>query len=726
MRDGFLDDPSKPIPTPALPLKGREEREKRRLNMNQTLLVELHTEELPPKALARLGEAFASGIFNALKSRDFVEADSVATAFATPRRLAVSISKVRATSPDKSIREKVLPVAVALDKEGNPTAPLTKKLAALGFPDLKVSDLERASDGKADSFYHTYTAPGSALHNGLQAALEETLPKLPIPKVMSYQRPDGSTVQFVRPAHKLVALHGSEVVPIAILGLSAGRTTLGHRFLSQGELAISNANAYAETLEVQGKVIASVTARKEKIRAALIDKAGRDKVLMPESLLDEVTALVEWPVVYECRFEESFLSVPQECLILTMQTNQKYFALTDEGNRLRSRFLIVSNLETADPQHIIGGNERVVRPRLSDAKFFFEQDKKKKLADRIPGLANVVYHNKLGTQGQRTERVKTLAGRIANALNVDVTLAERGALLAKADLLTDMVGEFPELQGIMGTYYARHDGEPEEVALAASEHYQPRFAGDALPSTQTGTVVALADKLETLVGIWGIGLQPTGEKDPFALRRHALGVLRMLVEKRLSLSMRALLQDAAQLFAGNANFKDSTDDIIAFMFDRLRGLLRERGYTPNEIEAVVAQNPDNLDNIIERLDAVHAFATLAEAESLAAANKRIANILKKSEGATGTVQKGLLREIAEEGLYDAMLLLKPKVDAAFAQGDFTGTLKALAHLRDNVDAFFNDVMVMAEDLQLRNNRIALLSDLHGMMNQVADISKLAA
>ena len=694
--------------------------------MNQTLLVELHTEELPPKALARLGDAFAVGIFNALKSRDFVETDSAATAFATPRRLAVSISKVRATSPDKSIREKVLPVAVALDKEGNPTAPLAKKLAALGFPDLKVGDLERASDGKADSFYYTYTAPGSALHNGLQAALEETLTKLPIPKVMGYQRPDGSTVQFVRPAHKLVALHGNEVVPVAILGLSAGRTTFGHRFLSQEELAIPNANAYVETLEVQGKVITSVSARKEKIRAALLDKADRDKVLMPESLLDEVTALVEWPVVYECRFEESFLSVPQECLILTMQTNQKYFALTDEGNRLRSRFLIVSNLEAADPQHIIGGNERVVRPRLSDAKFFFEQDKKKKLADRIPGLANVVYHNKLGTQGQRTERVKALAGRIANALNADVTLAERGALLAKADLLTDMVGEFPELQGIMGTYYARHDGEPEEVALAASEHYQPRFAGDALPSTRTGTVVALADKLETLVGIWGIGLQPTGEKDPFALRRHALGVLRMLVEKRLPLSVRTLLQDATQLFAGNANFKESTDDIIAFMFDRLRGLLRERGYTPNEIEAVVAQNPDKLDNIVERLDAVHAFAGLPEAESLAAANKRIANILKKSEGATGTVQKSLLKEIAEEGLYDAMLLLKPKVDTAFAQGNFTGTLKALAHLRDNVDAFFNDVMVMAEDLQLRNNRIALLSDLHGMMNQVADISKLAA
>ncbi|HJV76285.1 MAG TPA: glycine--tRNA ligase subunit beta [Noviherbaspirillum sp.] len=694
--------------------------------MNQTLLVELLTEELPPKALAKLGEAFATGIFNGLKSRDFIEADSVATAYATPRRLAVSITKVRAMSPDKSIREKVLPVSVALDKEGNPTAPLAKKLAALGFPDLKVNDLERAADGKADSFFYTYTAHGSALHGGLQAALEDALAKLPIPKLMSYQRPDGSTVQFVRPAHKLIALHGSEVVPIAILGLSAGRATLGHRFLSQQELAIANADTYATTLEVQGKVVPAVVARKERIRAALLEKAGHDKVLMPESLLDEVTALVEWPVVYECKFEETFLSVPQECLILTMQTNQKYFALTNAHGRLRSRFLIVSNLETADPQHIIGGNERVVRPRLSDAKFFFEQDKKKKLADRLPGLANVVYHNKLGTQAQRTERVKSLSGKIAGSLNADAALAERGAVLAKLDLLTDMVGEFPELQGIMGTYYARHDGEHEEVALAASEHYQPRFAGDALPTTQTGTVVALADKLETLVGIWGIGLQPTGDKDPFALRRHALGVLRMLVEKRLPLSLNGLLQDAAQLFFGNANFKDSTAEVAAFMFDRLRGLLRERGYSPNEIEAVVAQNPDRLDNIIERLDAVKAFAALPEAESLAAANKRITNILKKTEVATASVHMSLLKEAAEEGLYSAMERLKPQVDAAFASGDFTGTLKTLAHLRDNVDAFFNDVMVMAEDEQLRNNRLALLSDLHGMMNRVADISKLAA
>jgi len=694
--------------------------------MTQTLLVELLTEELPPKALAKLGDAFANGILHGLTSRDFVEADAVATAYATPRRLAVTVTGVRATSPDKSIREKVLPVSVALDKDGNPAAPLAKKLAALGFPDLKVSDLERASDGKAESFFYTYTAPGSTLQNGLQAALEETLAKLPIPKLMSYQRPDGTTVQFVRPAHKLIALHGADIVPITALGLSAGRTTLGHRFLSQGELTIADAASYATTLQEKGKTIPSVSARKERIRNELLAKAGSDKVLMPESLIDEVTALVEWPVVYACQFEDTFLSVPQECLILTMQTNQKYFALTDAAGKLRSRFLIVSNLETSDPQHIIGGNERVVRPRLSDAKFFFEQDKKKKLADRLPGLANVVYHNKLGTQAQRTERVKTLAGRIAAMLQADVALAERGALLAKADLLTDMVGEFPELQGIMGTYYARHDGEPDEVALAASEHYQPRFAGDALPSTMTGTVVALADKLETLVGIWGIGLQPTGDKDPFALRRHALGVLRMLVEKRLPLSLNALLQDAAQLFAGNANFKDPTADVAAFMLDRLRGLLRERGYAQNEIEAVVAQHPDRLDNIIERLDAVKAFAALPEAESLAAANKRITNILKKTEGPTKGVQKGLLKELAEEGLYSAMSLLKPQVDDAFAKGDFTGTLKSLAQLRNNVDAFFNDVMVMAEDEQLRNNRLALLSDLHGIMNQVADISKLAA
>jgi glycyl-tRNA synthetase beta chain len=706
--------------------------------MNQTLLVELVTEELPPKALSRLGEAFAAGIFTGLQSRGYLEADSAATAYATPRRLAVSITNVRAASPDKAIREKVLPVSVGLDAEGRPAAPLVKKLAALaaatGAAVITPDQLERAQDGKAESFFYTYTAKGSPLAAGLQAALEDAVAKLPIPKLMSYQRQfghaAGQTVHFVRPAHYLVALFGGEVVPLAILGLDAGRTTLGHRFLSQGALQIAAPEAYVETLAAQGRVIAGFNDRKEKIRAALLDKAGADQVLMPDSLLDEVTALVEWPVVYECKFEDEFLAVPQECLILTMQTNQKYFALTDAAGRLRSRFLIVSNLETAYPEHIIGGNERVVRPRLSDAKFFFEQDKKKKLAERVPQLANVVYHNKLGNQLQRTERVQALAGGIAGMLKGDVALAERGALLAKADLLTDMVGEFPELQGIMGTYYARHDGEPEEVALAASEHYQPRFAGDALPASATGTAVALADKLETLVGIWGIGLQPTGDKDPFALRRHALGVLRMLVEKRLPLSLGALLDAAVALFAGNPNFKDPRAEVQAFFYDRLRGLLRERGFAQNEVEAVVAQQPEVLDNIVERLEAVKAFAALPEAEALAAANKRITNILKKIEGVPidghGAVHNGLLREVAEQGLHSAMQLSRPQVQAAYEKGDFAGALKALAQLRQNVDAFFNDVMVNAEDEQLRKNRQALLAELHAMLNQVADISKLAA
>lgn len=694
--------------------------------MNQTLLVELFTEELPPKALAKLGEAFAAGIVNGLKSRDFLAADSVATSYASPRRLAVSITRVRATSPDKQIREKVLPVSVAMDAAGQPTAPLAKKLAAMGFADLQISDLERAADGKADSFFYTYTAAGSALAPALQTAIEESISKLPIPKVMSYQRPDGDTVHFVRPVHKIIALHGADIIPLSLLGLSSDRITKGHRFLSAGEVSIAHADDYAAALKTEGKVIASVSERKEQIRTALLAKAGNDLVLMPESLLDEVTALVEWPVVYECHFEEEFLAVPQECLILTMQTNQKYFALTDANGKLRSRFLIVSNLETATPEHIIQGNERVVRPRLSDAKFFFEQDKKKTLGSRLPLLANVVYHNKLGSQAERTERVKTLAGKIAAALHSDVALAERAALLAKTDLLTDMVGEFPELQGIMGTYYALYDGEHADVAAAASEHYQPRFSGDALPASATGTAVALADKLETLVGIWGIGLQPTGDRDPFALRRHALGILRMLVEKRLPLSLSALLADAVALFAGNSQFKDPSADVLNFLFDRLRGQLRERGFAQNEVEAVVAQNPDTLDNIVERLQAVQAFAALPESVSLAAANKRITNILKKAEGTPGAVNAALLQEAAEQALAKAMADVKPQVDAAFAKGDFTAALKTLAALRAEVDSFFNDVMVNAEDPALRNNRLALLSSLHGMLNQVADISKLAA
>ncbi|MFB9126770.1 glycine--tRNA ligase subunit beta [Paraburkholderia dipogonis] len=692
-----------------------------------TLLVELLTEELPPKALARLGDAFAEGIAQRLAARDLVEGELSFERFATPRRLAVTIKNVRAVAPEKHVREKVLPVSVALDKDGQPTAPLAKKLAALGFPDFSVNDLDRAQDGKAEAFFLRYAAPGATLADGLQAALDETLGKLPIPKVMTYQRPDGTNVQFVRPAQRLTALHGEQVVPVSALGIDADDTTLGHRFLSEGFVQIQHADTYAETLLHKGHVVANFADRKETIRTHLLAQADGDQVVMPESLLDEVTSLVEWPVVYACRFEDEFLQVPQECLILTMQTNQKYFALTDANGKLRSRFLIVSNIETSTPGDIVEGNERVVRPRLADAKFFFEQDKKKPLADRVPLLANVVYHNKLGSALQRVERVEALAGAIAELIGADVALAKRAARLAKADLITDMVGEFPELQGTMGTYYARHDGEPEEVALACSEHYQPRFSGDALPTTRTGTVVALADKLETLVGIWGIGLQPTGEKDPFALRRHALGVLRILVEKQLPVDFVELLRAAYAQFAAVPNVADSTQAIYEFGMDRLRGLLRERGYAAGEIDAVLALNPTRLDDIVARLDAVREFAALPEAASLAAANKRISNILKKSEGAAiGGVQVALLTEAAEKALYAQLEQVAPRVQSQLAAHDYTGALTALAALREPVDTFFNDVMVNAEDPALRANRLALLGALHQQMNCVADISRLAA
>ncbi|REG61041.1 glycyl-tRNA synthetase beta chain [Paraburkholderia sp. BL6669N2] len=692
-----------------------------------TLLVELLTEELPPKALARLGDAFAEGIAQRLAARDLVEGELSFERYATPRRLAVTIKNVRAVAPEKHVREKVLPVSVALDKDGQPTAPLAKKLAALGFPDFSVSDLERAQDGKAEAFFLRYAAPGATLADGLQSALDETLTKLPIPKFMTYQRPDGTNVQFVRPAHRLTALHGEQVVPVSALGIDADDTTLGHRFLSEGFVQIQHADSYAETLLHKGHVVANFADRKETIRTQLLAQADGDQVVMPESLLDEVTSLVEWPVVYACRFEDEFLQVPQECLILTMQTNQKYFALTDANGKLRSRFLIVSNIETSTPGDIVEGNERVVRPRLADAKFFFEQDKKKPLADRVPLLANVVYHNKLGSALQRVERVEALAGAIAELIGADVALAKRAARLAKADLITDMVGEFPELQGTMGTYYARHDGEPEEVALACSEHYQPRFSGDALPTTATGTVVALADKLETLVGIWGIGLQPTGEKDPFALRRHALGVLRILVEKQLPVDLVELLRTAYAQFAAVPNVADSTQAIYEFSMDRLRGLLRERGYAPGEIDAVLALNPTRLDDIVARLNAVREFAALPEAASLAAANKRISNILKKSEGAaTGGVQVTLLVEAAEKALHAQLEQVAPRVQSQLAARDYTGALTALAALREPVDTFFNDVMVNAEDPALRANRLALLGALHQQMNCVADISRLAA
>jgi len=694
-----------------------------------SLLVELNTEELPPKALQPLSAAFGAGIDKGLRTRGFLAAESRATAFGAPRRLAVHVTRVAARSPDAPFRQKLVPVAIGLDAQGNATPALLKKLAALGAK-VDARQLAREHDGKQDVLVYAGVKPGVALADGLQQALDEAIAALPIPKVMNYQLANGTTtVQFVRPAHRLVALHGEAVVPVRALGLAAGRETFGHRFHSTGPIAIASADSYAAQLEREGRVIASFEARRARI-AELVTEAARRldaQPLMPDALLDEVTALVEWPVVYASEFEAEFLAVPPECLILTMQQHQKYFALRDASGRLMNRFLLVSHLEAADGgAAIIAGNARVVRARLADAKFFFEQDRKRTLESRLPLLASVIYHAKLGSQLERVERLTGIAVEIAKMLGVDRTHVERAARLAKADLRTDMVGEFPELQGLMGRYYAQHDGEPADVATAIEEHYRPRFADDALPFTPVGLCVALADKLEALMGLFGIGEKPTGDRDPFALRRHAIGVLRMLVEKRLPLAIDVLLATATQSFNGMKSFKPATAEIVAFLYDRLRGLLREQGYSANEVESVVAPGPRRLDDIVDRLAAVRAFMQLPEAESLAAANKRIGNILKNSAGAAASVDPALLFEPAEKALAAAFAEAAPRAQRHFDAGNFAEALRALAPLKRPVDQFFDDVMVNVDDEKLRANRLALLAQLRAQMNRVADLALLAA
>ena len=697
----------------------------------QTLLVELLTEELPPKALARLGTAFADAITTGLRSAKFLSNESVSSAFATPRRLAVTITQVAARAPDALERLKILPVSVAYDAQGEPTPALIKKLAAIGKPHARTEDFERAPDGKTESLFYNYVAPGGELSAGLRSVLQQAVDKLPIPKVMTYQRPDGSDQKFVRPAHRLVALHGADVVPVSVLGLDAGRVTEGHRFQGQRTIELKHADEYASTLAATGRVIAGFAERQARIERQLQARAAElDADLQPDAvytaLLDEVTALTENPAVYVGEFEREFLEVPQECLILTMRTNQKYFPLFDRGGKLRRQFLIVSNLQLDDPQWVIQGNERVVRPRLADAKFFFDQDRKSRLADRVARLANVVYHNKLGTQLQRVERLQKLAAQIAKLVGSDPGQAQHAAALAKADLLTDMVGEFPELQGIMGRYYALHDGEPAEVADAIEQHYRPKFAGDSLPEGPTAICVALADKLDTLAGIYGIGLVPTGDKDAFGLRRHALGVLRILIEHQLPIELTVLLQLAADRFPATMLSGSVAADLHGFMLERLRGLLREQGYTANEVEAVLSHAPTRIDLVPARLAAVREFSALPESAALAAANKRIRNILKKADALGTGVDPSLFADAAERSLHDALVAAEPQVHAALAAGRYTAALKALAGLRGAVDAFFEQVLVNADDLKLRANRLALLNRLGILMNQVADISKLAS
>ena len=693
-----------------------------------SLLVELQTEELPPKALKKLSAAFSDGVASHLKAAHFMTDESTVKSFGAPRRMAVLITNVLAKSPDEAFRQKLVPVKVGIGADGEATPALVKKMASLGI-ECPVEALKRENDGKNEQLYYEGVRAGVELAAGLQKALEAAVKALPIPKVMNYQLADGvTTVQFVRPVKHLTALYGADVVPVTMFGLEAGRTTMGHRFHTHAPIEISSADAY-ETEMKAAKVIPDYAERRAILVSKLEEaaKANNGTLIAPEDLIDETTSLTEWPVIYVSEFEEKFLAVPEECLILTMQTNQKYFPMRSADGKLMNKFALVSHIEANDGgDAIVSGNARVVRARLADAEFFYKQDCKETLESRVPGLMHVVYHNKLGTQAERMLRVKAIAGRIAAAIGASVEKAERAAMLAKADLRTLMVGEFPELQGIMGEYYARNDGEAPEVAVAIREHYQPRFAGDALPSCPEAVAVALADKIETLVGMFGIGQLPTGEKDPFALRRHALGVLRMLIEKELPVSLDALVAAGFEVEQAVPGVKDASAELLNFFFDRLRVMMREAGYSAQEVEAVLVKRCMKLADIKARLAAVKSFTALPEAESLTAANKRIGNILKKIEGEKPTeVKPELFTEPAEKALYEALGNHEPIADALYEKGEFSAMLGSLTPLKTPVDTFFADVMVNAEDPAVRANRQALLMKLYNLMNRVAELSALA-
>ena len=725
----------------------------------KSLLVELLVEELPPKVLKKLGVAFSDELFKQLNAFQLTTSTSKVEFFASPRRLAAWISDVLPKADDQLEQTKLMPRAVAFDALGKPTAALLKKAQAKSercaalvnaWPEVgsRSDKLFFQGEGKDEALFFETMLGGTDLQLGLQFALKETIAKLPIPKVMTYQLADGwSSVQFVRPAHRLVALHGADVMSVSALGLRAGRITQGHRFESAAAtIEISDADSYATKLENAGAVIPGFEKRRAEILRQLTAAAAKEKLtpIADDALLDEVTALVERPNVLLGQFEKEFLNVPQECLILTMKANQKYFPLLDASGKLTNKFLIVSNIRPADASKVISGNERVVRPRLADAKFFFDQDRKKTLESRVEGLSKVVYHNKLGTQGERVERVRAIAKAIGQQLggNALAAQADQAAMLAKADLLTNMVGEFPELQGIMGRYYAQHDGLSNDIAFAIEDHYKPRFSGDELPRNRVGICVALADKLETLVGMFSIGQIPTGDKDPFALRRHALGIIRILLEGKLDISLGTAIRFAERPFQGLDG--EAYLALEIFVIDRLTNLLREQDYSAQEVSAVCSRLAEFsirrellpvISDLPKRLAAARAFAPLPEAAALAAANKRVGNILKKAEGdfalrlAQGDrieVNADLLQEPAEQALHKALSQIAATADALFVAGDYTASLQTLAALRVPVDAFFDSVMVNTEDASLRTNRLALLKQLHAAMNRVADISKLAA
>ncbi len=710
--------------------------------MNHSLLIELQAEELPPKALSSLSNAFAQGIFNSLLQQGLLGSDSQLTPFATPRRLAAHISHVSAKAEDQNIQVKLMPVSVGLDAQGQATPALLKKMQSLGMDAQQVPHLAQKMDGKALALFIEQAQIGVSIQQGLQVALDHSISHLPIPKLMTYQLdkdcalPGWDSVSFVRPVHHLVALFGEQVLAVTTLGLTAGRKTLGHRFEAQAaSIDISHADHYEQELLEQGAVIASFDKRKVQIQQQLLQvaqAAGEGlKPIQDEALLMEVTGLVEKPNVLLCQFDKAFLDVPAECLVLTMKANQKYFPLLNAKEELTHQFLVVSNITPPDPSAVITGNERVVRPRLADAQFFYNQDRQHTLASRLDRLAKVVYHNQLGTQQQRMLRVSALVQQLSAVLSSVEEKADAltAAQLAKTDLLTDMVAEFPELQGTMGAYYALNDGHSQQVAHAIEDHYKPRFAGDSLPRSDVGCLLALADKLETLTGMFGIGNLPTGDKDPYALRRQALGVIRILLRAPFdALQLEHLLETGLAVLAKECDIDvvKAKTELYQFILDRFAVNLKDQGYSAFEVDAVLALRPQCFGDVPARMEAVRAFAAMPQAEALAAANKRISNILKKASNAdSGHFSSEQLTLPAEKNLYDAMAQSVKQADTFYAQKNYTDSLKALAALREPVDAFFNDVMVNDPNEDIRRNRLGLLNQLHVSLNRVADLSRLA-
>jgi len=694
------------------------------------LLIELLTEELPPKSQKQLGIAFAKNIKEFLAKHHLVNEISEDLIFSTPRRIGLHLKNVKDEADNENVSIKLMPASVGFDTSEKPTDALLKKLHAIGLNEKALSEIVKKNENNAEILYINKNVEGAKLKNIIAECISSSLSRLPIKKMMSYQLADGwTTVYFVRPAHGLVILHGANIIDANVLGISSNRTTFGHRFESKKEIIeIQHADQYKEQMKAEGAVIVSFDERKALIKNALNEKAAHlSNQLTPiddEDLLDEVTALVEYPNILAGEFESKFLDVPQECLILSMKANQKYFPLIDKNNKLANQFLIVSNISPKNSDLITQGNEKVIRPRLSDAEFFYSQDKKKPLKEYLSQLAHIVYHNKLGSQAERSERVKTIASLIVKNLN-QTKLLDAVILtcdLSKADLSSNMVGEFPELQGIMGRYYALNEKISDEIAFAIEDHYKPRFSGDTLPRSTVGDIVAIADKIETLIGLFSIGEKPTGDKDPFALRRQVIGIIRILTEKNIDLNLNTVISESIQ-----ATKLAESKDLNSFIYDRLSNFFKDQGYAALDIEAVLAIESGLINEIPKRLNAIKEFLLLPESEDLASANKRVGNILKKADVKSSLkVNQSLLKDEAEINLYNTLDFVDAESRKEYMGKNYSGSLKLLCKLKNPIDQFFKDVMVNDEDESLKMNRLALLEKLYSAMNLVADLSKLSS